>query len=391
MKYQKLIIYSTLLLDMIWIAVMIPAFPELKAYYGIWDLQVTMWLTIYSLFAFLAAPLLWQISDKVGRKKSLARCVLGTFLSYAVLLITKQYRIFLLSRAINGITGGNISILQAILADISPTKEERAKNFWLMGALFWLGFIIWPLFGALILRFGNGVNSIFAFGAIFSLIEFLLIYFFFKNTNKLDHERKLQYNSFNIMAKYFKKPDIRNLLISLGLLGVGLFTINSSQWLYMQNLFGTTGEQYGYYLSIAWVMSALNLWLLIPKFWLKRFSPRRIILFAHAMLIIGYILVWLSQNLYLFLWLFYITLILGNLYMPVYNIEIMSKAKPNELGEISGMLGGLQSLFMFVWPLVGWILLNFHINIFIWAVICIVISLAVVGTYFRNNHSERTA
>jgi len=30
---------------------------------------------------------------------------------------------------INGITGGNISILQAVLADISPTPEAKAKNF----------------------------------------------------------------------------------------------------------------------------------------------------------------------------------------------------------------------------------------------------------------------
>ena len=104
MKLQKTIIFSTLLLDIIGIAIMIPAFPELKAYYGIGDFQVTLGLTIYSLFAFLSAPLLGQISDKIGRKKSLVRCVFGTMISYIVLLVTKQYRVFLLSRVINGIT-----------------------------------------------------------------------------------------------------------------------------------------------------------------------------------------------------------------------------------------------------------------------------------------------
>lgn len=29
----------------------------------------------------------------------------------------------------------------------------------------------------------------------------------------------------------------------------------------------------------------------------------------------------------------------------------MSQAKPDEIGELSGMLGGAQSLFMFVGPL----------------------------------------
>jgi DHA1 family tetracycline resistance protein-like MFS transporter len=104
MNLQKTIVFSTLFLDIIGIAIIIPAFPELKAYYGIGDLQVTLGLTIYSLFAFLAAPLLGQLSDKFGRKTPLAICVAGTIASYLVLLITQQYRVFLLSRVINGIT-----------------------------------------------------------------------------------------------------------------------------------------------------------------------------------------------------------------------------------------------------------------------------------------------
>jgi MFS transporter, DHA1 family, tetracycline resistance protein len=369
------------LLDIIWIAVIIPAFPELKAYYGINDFQVTLWLTIYSLFAFLSAPLLGQISDKIGRKKSLVRCVFGTFLSYLVLLITKQYRIFLLSRIINGITWGNVSILQAILTDISPDKETKAKNFWLMGAIFWLWFIIGPVIGALILRFGN-VSTIFAFGALFALLEVILIAVKFNNTNVLDTAKKLTYNSFTVMWKYLKKPELRNFIVSLGLLGIGTFTINASQSLYMNNLFGTTGEHYGYFLAIIWVLSALNLWLIVPKFWLKRFTPRQVIMVSHITLIIWYILIWLSQNFTLFVAFFYVTMILWNIYMPVYNIEIMSKAKLNEIWEISWMLGWRQSMVMFIWPLIWWILLNYHINIFIGAVICFVLSLAVMSRYF---------
>ena len=55
---QKIIIYGGLLLDVIGIAVLIPAFPDLKEYYGIGDFQVTLGLTIYSLFAFIAAPIM---------------------------------------------------------------------------------------------------------------------------------------------------------------------------------------------------------------------------------------------------------------------------------------------------------------------------------------------
>ena len=105
MNLQKVIVFTTLFLDIVGIAIIIPAFPELKAYYTITDFQVTLGLTIYSLFAFLSAPLLGQWSDKFGRKKPLVLCIIGTMFSYLILLVTQSYWIFLLSRLVNGITG----------------------------------------------------------------------------------------------------------------------------------------------------------------------------------------------------------------------------------------------------------------------------------------------
>lgn len=380
MNLQKVIIYAAMLLDIIGIAIIIPAFPELKAYYWINDLQVTLGLTIYSLCAFLAAPLLWQISDKFGRKKSLLRCIAGTCLSYAVLLITQDYWLFLISRAINGITGGNISILQAVLTDISPDEETKRKNFGLMGAFFGLGFIVGPVIGSVLLKFGS-VTNIFWFGTIFALIEFVLILTHFSNTNHLQPEKKLTYNSLHIMRKYLKKPTMRNILVSLAMLWIGAFIVNASQSLYMNNMFGTTGEQYGYYLAIVGIISACNLGYLVPNFWMKKFSHNSLIILSHIVLIIGYALVGSAKSVPVFLALYYLTVLMGNTYMVVYNIEIMSKAERTEIGEVSGMLGGAQSLFMFIGPLIGGLLLNAHINIFWGGVVCFALSAAVMTRY----------
>lgn len=383
MSFQKTIIYLALLLDIIGISVMIPAFPELKLYYGISDFAVTMGLTVYSLFAFLAAPVLGQLSDKYGRKVPLLRCVIGTLFSYLILLVSQNYILFLASRVINGITGGNISILQAILADISPTPEEKAKNFWLMGAFFGLGFIIGPVLGAMLLKFG-GVHGIFWAGTIFAVIEIVLIAMQFKNTNTADHDKHLDYNSFIIMIKYFKKDHIRQLLISLAFLGIGGFIVNASMGLYMQGLFNTSGSQYGLYLGIAGVIGALNMGYLIPKFWLKKFHTDTVNVINHLSLIIWYFLVGLSSNEFAFIILFYLTILFGNAYFVIYNRKIMSYAQPNEIGEVSGMLGGLQSVFMFIWPLIGWLLLNYHINIFRATVVFTILSGVVMLREFRG-------
>lgn len=390
MNLQKFIIFSTILVEVLGISIIIPAFPELKLFYGINDLQVTLGLAVYSIFSFMSAPVLWQISDRIGRKWPLAWCIAGTMLSYVVLLFTQNYWIFLISRAINGITGGNIAILQAILTDISPDRETKNKNYGLMGAFFGLGFIIGPVIGALCLRYGD-VTTIFWTGAILGLFELVLIVSQFSNTN---HPAKsawavLNFNSFGIIAKYVRKPRLRNLLLSLFALWVGGFIVNSSLSLYMDNKFSTSGEEFGYYLAILWVITALNMAVLLPKFWSKILSNKNLILLAHIVFIIWFLIVGYIASEWIFITMYYVTILLSWYYMPIYTTTIMTEADPQNSGEISGMLAGAQSLFMFVWPIIGGLMLTAGYNIFVGATVCFVISLALMMRYFVKDHAAR--
>jgi MFS family permease len=155
------------------------------------------------------------------------------------------------------------------------------------------------------------------------------------------------------MGKYIKNPDLFELLLSLGLLGIGGFIINVGLGLHMQNLFGTSGEQYGYYLALSGLIAAFNLGFLIRKFWMKYFSHRFLIIMNHIVFIAGYMMMAQAQDKTVFLILFYSIMMLGNMYMTIYNIEIMTAAPKDKIGEVSGMLGGMQSLFMFLGPLIG--------------------------------------
>jgi DHA1 family tetracycline resistance protein-like MFS transporter len=328
---------------------------------------------VYSLCAFFAAPVLWQLSDNLWRKNTLLWCIIWTTLSYGLLLLSANYRLFLLSRIINGITWGNISILQAILTDISPDQETKHKNFWLMGAFFGLWFIIWPLIWSLLLQF-TGVEGIFRFGTIFALLEWGLIFLYFNNTNHPETSKSIGFNAFAIMRKYLRKDEMRSFLLSLFLLGIGGFVVFASLSLFMHTAFWTSGSVYGYILAVSWVISAFNMWYLVPKFRTKRFSHRQLIIWTHIVLIGWYSILWVIHNYTLFILLFYVVWLLWGIYMPVYNAHIMSHAKQGEIGELSWMLGGAQSLFMFVWPLVWWLLLTYGGNIFWWAVVCFLCS-----------------
>ena len=116
----------------------------------------------YAFFQFVGAPLLGRLSDRVGRKKALFWSHFGTFFSWGLFLlalflpITEMTRLgesailtvplllLFFARALDGLTGGNISVANAYLADVT-TETHRKANFGMMGAAMNLGFILGPV------------------------------------------------------------------------------------------------------------------------------------------------------------------------------------------------------------------------------------------------------
>lgn len=120
---------------------------------------------IYPAFQLIGAPLLGKWSDTIGRKRVLLISSSGTFIGWVIFLmallvpvwniysvnsvilgtfvITLPIIILFFSRAIAGLTGGNISVANAYLADIS-TDKSRSKNFGKMAISSNLGFIVGP-------------------------------------------------------------------------------------------------------------------------------------------------------------------------------------------------------------------------------------------------------
>ena len=118
----------------------------------------------YSFFQLIGAPLLGNWSDMYGRKKILLLSQAGTFLAWILfivallipdtelfqfstlqgsLLLTLPLVILFFARALDGITGGNVSVANAYLADVTEEKD-RKRNFGKMAAAANLGFIIGP-------------------------------------------------------------------------------------------------------------------------------------------------------------------------------------------------------------------------------------------------------
>ncbi|GCE46279.1 DHA1 family tetracycline resistance protein-like MFS transporter [Thermosporothrix hazakensis] len=115
-------------------------------------LVVAVLTSIYGICQLLAAPGLGLLSDRFGRRPILFVCLLGSAIGYLFFGLGGALWLLFLGRIIDGLTGGNIGVLFAYVADITR-PEERGKYFGLVGSFSGVGFLVGPGVGGLLATF----------------------------------------------------------------------------------------------------------------------------------------------------------------------------------------------------------------------------------------------
>jgi len=127
----------------------IPLLYPYASRFGINASSLGLLLASYSFFQLVATPIIGKLSDQYGRKPLLLLCLFGTSVSLALFACAQNIYMLFLARILDGITGGNNSVAQAVIADtVEPAK--RPKIFGLLGAAFGFGFLIGPALGGLL-------------------------------------------------------------------------------------------------------------------------------------------------------------------------------------------------------------------------------------------------
>ena len=152
----------------------------------------------YSAFQLVGAPILWRWSDRVGRRRVLLLSQAGTLVSWLVFLaafalprttlfvadssftgsfvLTLPLVVLVLARALDGLTGGNVSVANAYLADISE-DADRSANFGKMAVSGNLGFVLGPTIAGVLGATALGVITPAIAAALISFVATLTILF----------------------------------------------------------------------------------------------------------------------------------------------------------------------------------------------------------------------
>jgi MFS transporter, DHA1 family, tetracycline resistance protein len=163
----------------------------------------------YPAFQLIGAPVLGRWSDIFGRKKVLLLSNVGTSVGWILFLfalslpseksfsidiaflgtfvINVPLLVLFLARAIDGITGGNISIANAYLADLSSDRT-RSKNFGKMAISSNLGFILGPALAGILGGTIYGAILPVLAALILSLVTLIVIYFLLRDSRPSSEE-----------------------------------------------------------------------------------------------------------------------------------------------------------------------------------------------------------
>lgn len=143
--------------------------------FGLTDFQTSLLFATYAGAQFISTPIIGKLSDRFGRKPLLIISLAGTVIANFLAGTASGAAMLFFARFLDGITGGNVSVAQAIVSDVTPA-EERAKAFGLFGAVtFGLGFIVGPILSWIAQRFFSLGAGFLASSAIASIALTLVL------------------------------------------------------------------------------------------------------------------------------------------------------------------------------------------------------------------------
>ncbi|MFY9900977.1 MAG: MFS transporter [Trichococcus sp.] len=373
-------IFFTVFIDLLGLGIIIPILPAviLNPMAGLlpmdydFSLRTIIYgflIASYPLMQFFGAPMLGAFADRMGRRKILLASLLGTLVGYllfAIGILTQNIWLLFIGRAIDGFTGGNISIAQSAIADISD-DSNRAKNFGLVGMAFGLGFVIGPYLGGKlsdpsILSWFDFATP-FWFAAVLTAINILMVLKRFPETLKNKKTGRIDpLAGIKNIRKAFEIKEMRTIFAVIFLLTVGFNFFTQFFQVFLVGKFQFNQSQIGDLFAFMgiWIAVAQGAFLRPLS---KRFSPMKILSVSSILLAATFPFLLLpDQAGWIYVIIPFIAIFQG-LTQPNSTAIVSSMSDRSSQGEILGINQSIVSLAQALPPILAAFLTTININL----------------------------
>ena len=348
------ILLAAVTIDSIGIGLIFPILPSLiREVAGPADssLLFGVIIAVYALMQFVCAPLLGALSDRYGRRPLMLASIAGAAVDYLIMAFSPWFAVLLIGRIVSGVTGANMAVATAYIADITP-EDERAGRFGKMSAAFGVGFIIGPVIGGLLGAWW--LRSPFLAGAILNAINFSLALFVLPESRKPAAGAKLDWKSLNPFAPLKWALSFRALipLLALFFLLNAIGNVPGTIWvLYGQGKFGWDTFTVGLSLAVFGAFLVLSQAFLVGPL-TKRIGETRTLFVGLACDMLACILIaFANQG-----WMAFVLaplFSLGGVGQPALQSLLSAEVDADRQGQLQGVLACLTSLTTIIGPLAG--------------------------------------
>jgi DHA1 family tetracycline resistance protein-like MFS transporter len=351
----------------------------------------------YPAFQLIGSPILGRWSDIYGRRKVLLLSNAGTaigWILFVIALVLPIDRVFninleyfgtfvvavpllfiFFARAIDGVTGGNISVANAYLSDIS-TDKNRSNNFGKMAISSNLGFILGPaLAGILGGTFYGSLLPVLA-ALLLSIVTLIVIGFLLRESRPKSNPivipeegtiRKVfaqeckdcYYQDIAVKSKFgdvFKLEQISFLLVLYFLIFLGFNVYYASFPTHAANVLHWSVTQLGIFYAI---LSGIMVFIQGPvlRKALKKFSEEKLVIFGSLILGTNFVL-FFSESI-ISVYIAVVLFAIGNGLMWPSFMSILSKRAGTALqGAVQGVAGSFGGIASIIGLIAGGVLYN---------------------------------
>ncbi len=354
-------IMITVLIDMMAIGLIVPVLPGLVGSFTASQTEQAWWygaVTLSFSFAnFVSSPVIGALSDRHGRRPVLlvGFCALG--LSFFTTALATALWVLIVVRLFSGAMQSNISVANAYVADITA-KEDRARRFGQLGAMFGIGFILGPVIGGLL--GARDLHLPFYVAGGLAMVNLVYGWFVLPESLPVERRRPVDWatalNPVRSLASLGRLHGIGPLLAVIALAALSQFVLYTSWVLYTTFKFGWGPLENGWSLFAVGSMSALVQGVLLGRL-LKRWRPQRLAIVG----LVSSTLAYLGWALATEGWMIFAVIgcnVLGFTVAASLQSIVSGAADEQAQGKTMGAVSGLQSLMavlgpVFAVPLLG--------------------------------------
>ena len=252
MSRPLLVIFLTILVNLIGFGIIIPLLPFYAETFGASPLVIGLLFAVFSLCQLVAAPALGDLSDRYGRRPVLIFSLAGTVVSFVMLALAHSVLMLFLARIVDGLSGGNISTARAYVADVTEPKD-RARAYGLIGAAFGLGFILGPALSGLLAHISY-TAPIWAAAALTAAATLMASLWLPETVHRAAAGTGMPFRN---LAAMMKRPGLRRVLAIDFLYWLSFAVFQTTFGLFAARRFGFDAAQTGYFFAAFGVLGAV--------------------------------------------------------------------------------------------------------------------------------------